>query len=239
MRIALFSDVHSNLAALEAVLADARANGAQQFICAGDVVGFGPEPKGCIGLVRGMCQVVVSGNADRALGASEDPRCAPELAGLARVAEEHARTQLGPGDISWLRGLGHEAGLYLSGRELYIVHGSPWDPLFTGIRPDADPDKLRMGFMTIDADFVVLGHTHVQMVLRDVLERAVIINPGTVGFPLDGDPRAAYSLLDTDDGSVYPRRLPYEVDRTVDAVDAYPQGERELITHILRKGSRP
>ena len=88
MRIALISDVHSNLAALEAVLADARANGAQQYICAGDVVGFGPEPKACVDMVRGMCQVVVSGNADRALGAGEDPRVSPDLAGLARVAEE-------------------------------------------------------------------------------------------------------------------------------------------------------
>ena len=239
MRIALISDVHSNLAALEAVLADARANGAQQYICAGDVVGFGPEPKACVDLVRGMCQVVVSGNADRALGAGEDPRVSPDLAGLARVAEELGRAQLEPGDVSWLRGLGHEAGLYLSGRELYIVHGSPWDPLFTGVRPDADPDKLRMGFMTIDADFIVLGHTHRQMVLRDVLERSVLINPGTVGFPLDGDPRAAYSLLDTEDGSVHPRRLPYEVDRTVGALAAFPQRERELATHVLSHGRKP
>jgi predicted phosphodiesterase len=239
LRIALISDIHANLPALEAVIADARASEAQQYICAGDVVGFGPHPKECIDLVMAMCQVVVSGNHDRALGAGEDCRCTPRLAGLARVAEDHARSLLGPEDISWLRGLGHETGLYLSGRELFIVHGSPSDPLYNGINADTDPARLSMEFMTIDSDFIILGHTHRQMVIRGAVEGATLINPGTVGFPLDGDPRAAYSLLDTEEGTVYPRRVPYDPEPTVADMGFCPPADLEIVSHILRNGSLP
>jgi len=236
VRIALISDVHANLPALEAVIADARAGGAQQYMCAGDVVGFGPHAKGCVDLVRGMCQVVVSGNHDRALGAGEDCRSAPALEGAAQAAEANARQQLEPADIAWLRGLGHEAGLYLSGRELYIVHGSPTDPLYRGIKADEDPDLLRMAFMTIDSDFVILGHTHRPMVLRDILKGATMINPGSVGLPLDGDPRASYALLDTEDGNVHPRRIPYDAGATIADLGFMSPADRELVSQALRTG---
>jgi predicted phosphodiesterase len=230
------SDIHANMPALEAVLADARAAQAQQFICAGDVVGFGPHAKACVDAVRGLFQVVVAGNHDRALGAAEDPRPTPRLADLARATEEHARSQLPPLDLAWLRGLGHEAGLYLSGRELYVVHGSPSDPLYRGILPDDDPQRVRTAFMTIDCDYVVLGHTHVPMLLRGVVENATVINPGSVGLPLDGDPRASYALLDIDDGKVHPRRVPYDVEATVADTDHLRPGERDLYAHLLRHG---
>ncbi len=237
MRLALISDIHSNMPALEAVLADARAAETHQFICAGDVVGFGPHAKACVDAVRGLFQVVVAGNNDRALGASEDPRSGPSLADLARAAEEHARPQLQPMDLAWLRGLGHETGLYLSGKEVYVVHGSPTDPLFQGILPDDDPQRIRMAFMTIDCDFVVLGHTHIPMVLKGVVEDATVINPGSVGLPLDGDPRASYALLDTEEGLVYPRRIPYDVEATVADSGHLPKRELDLYAHILRHGN--
>ena len=237
MRLALMSDIHSNMPALEAVLADARAAEAQQFICAGDVVGFGPHAKACVDTVRGLFQVVVAGNNDRALGAGEDPRSAPNLTCLARAAEDHARPQLLPVDLAWLRSLGHETGLYLSGREVYVVHGSPTDPLFQGILPDGDPQRIRMAFMTIDCDYVVLGHTHMPMVLKGVVEDTTVINPGSVGLPLDGDPRASYALLDTEEGVVYPRRVPYNIEITVTDSGHLPKGELDLYAHILRQGS--
>jgi putative phosphoesterase len=239
MRIALIADVHANLPALEAVVADAKAAYATTFICAGDVVGFGPHPKECVDMVRGLCQVTTSGNHDRALGWSEDCRCHPALAGIARAAEAYAREQLYGPDVQWLAGMGHEAGLYIGGKELFIVHGSPGDPLYTGIKSDEDPQRLRMAFSTIDCDFAVLGHTHQQMVLRDVVPGATLINPGTVGFPLDGDPRAAYVLLDLDEGSASARRAQYDPQEVVKDLRYLDSADKAAMETIYRTGSYP
>jgi len=239
MRIALISDIHANLPALEAVVADAKKVHADTFICAGDVIGFGPHPKECVDMVRGLCQVIVSGNHERAIGWNEDPRCAPRLAGLAKVAEGLARKKLFGPDIQWLAGLGHEAGLYLSGKELFIVHGSPWDPLYTGIRPEEDPERIRKGFMHIDCDYAIVGHTHIQMILTDAVEGIVIINPGTVGLPMDADPRASWTLLDLDRGRVEPRRVEYDTARTIKGLQYMKGPDRETLTNIYRFGLMP
>jgi predicted phosphodiesterase len=239
LRIALISDVHANLPALEAVMADARAVRAETYVCAGDVIGFGPHPKECVDTVRGLCQVIVSGNHERAIGWNEDCRCAPQLASLARSAEAHARKKLFGGDVQWLAGLGHEAGVYLSGKELFIVHGSPWDPLFTGIRVEEDPEVIRRGFIHIDCDYAVVGHTHRQMVMSDVVDNVTIINPGSVGLQVDGDPRAGWTLLDLHRGTVHPRRVEYNVDRAVRDLGYLPEAERATLTNIYRSGLLP
>lgn len=238
MRIALLADVHANLPALRAVTEDIRASGARTCVCAGDVVGFGPHPKACVDAVRSMCQVVVAGNHDRAVGAGEDPRCAPELAAAVAASMDLARRQLETADLAWLRGLGHEQSLYLHGQVLFAVHGSPTDPLHRGITADVDPQRLAMEFMTVDADFIVLGHTHRPMVLRDVVESAVLINPGSVGMPLDGDPRASYALLDTEDGTVHLRRLPYDVSSVIEDLGHLARADRDLFASMLAKGAR-
>lgn len=239
MRIALMSDIHANLPALEAVVADARAVHASTYICAGDVIGFGPDPKECVDMARGLCQVIVSGNHERSIGWNDDPQCAPRLASIARTAEAHARKKLFASDIQWLAGLGHEAGLYLSGKELFIVHGAPWNPLYGGIRPEEDPEVVRRGFMHIDCDYAIVGHTHQQMVLSDMVEGMTLINPGTVGLPLDGDPRAAWTLLDLERGTVHPRRVEYDVERTVRSLRYLSGQDRDTLSNIYKYGLLP
>ena len=237
MRIALIADVHSNAPALEAVVADARAAGAEQVFCAGDVVGFGPSASAVVEQVRALCQVVVRGNHDEALAEGADCRCLPALAPLARAAEALARAQLRPADLAWLRTLPLDEGLYLGGMEVYMVHGSPLDPLYGGVAPDADPARLQREFMTVDSDYVILGHTHRQMALPGLLPKATVINPGSVGFPTDGDPRAAYTLLDTKTGDIQPRRVGYDVRRAVADASALPTRERALYSQVLTRGS--
>jgi putative phosphoesterase len=239
MRIALISDVHANMPALEAVLGDARAAGAQQFLCAGDVIGFGPHAKAVVDAVRSLCQLVVMGNHDNALARGIDSRCDPSLAGLAAAAEANARTELEGSDFAWLRSLGQEDSLYLEGHQLYVTHGAPSDPLFKGVKPDADPDYLSLEFSTVYSDYIVLGHTHLPMVLQGVVEGATVINPGSVGFPMDGDPKASYCLMDTENGAVHPRRIPYEIERTLADLSSFPDTEASLAAAILKNGRRP
>ncbi len=236
MRLALLSDVHSNLVALEAVVADARTAGATHFLCAGDIVGFGPSPKEAVDAVRSLCQVVVQGNHDHALAERADSRCAPHLAPLARAAEAAAASRLAPADVEWLRRLPHEESLYLSGSQVYVVHGSPSDPLFGSVPVAPEVQRLRMEFMSVDADFVVVGHTHRPMVLRGALDGATIVNPGSVGLPADGDPRASYALLDLASGAIHPRRVPYEVAAAAAAASqALPPKERTVYEGLLRR----
>ena len=237
--IALMADVHSNAPALEAVVADARAAGASHFVCAGDITGFGPSAQHCVDTVRAICQVVVRGNHDNALSEDTDSRCLPALGPLARASEASARAQLGTLEAAWLRRLPLEESLYLSGRQLYAVHGSPLDPLFGSVAPSPKVEQVRREFMAVDADFIVLGHTHRQLVLPSVLEAGVLVNPGSVGFPTDGDPRAAYALLDFNSGSVHTRRVDYDVDRAVADARALDAKERALYERVLRKGALP
>ncbi len=239
MLIALLADVHSNLPALEAVVADARAAGATHFVCAGDVTGFGPSARSCVDTVRAICQVVVRGNHDNALSEGVDCGCHPSLAHLARAAEKVARAQLGQLEAAWLRRLPLEESLYLSGRQIYAVHGSPIDPLQGSVPPSPQVERVRREFMAVDADFIVLGHTHRQMVLPAVLDAGVLVNPGSVGFPTDGDPRAAYALLDFGSGSVHTRRVVYDVDRAVADARSLDAKERALYEKVLRTGSLP
>jgi len=237
--IALMADVHSNAPALEAVVSDARAAGATHFVCAGDITGFGPSAQACVDTVRAICQVVVRGNHDNALSEGVDCGCHPALSHLARAAEKVARSQLGTLEAAWLRRLPLEESLYLSGRQLYAVHGSPMDPLHGCVAPSPKVEQVRREFMAVDADFVVLGHTHRQLVLPSVLETGVLVNPGSVGFPTDGDPRAAYALLDFASGSVHARHVDYDVDRAVADARSLDARERALYERVLRKGALP
>jgi diadenosine tetraphosphatase ApaH/serine/threonine PP2A family protein phosphatase len=121
---------------------------------------------------------------------------------------------------------------------MYVVHGSASDPLFGSVPEAPDVPRLRLEFMSVDTDFVVVGHTHSPMVLRGALDGAIIVNPGSVGLPMDGDPRASYALLDLSSGAVHPRRVAYDVGAAVAAARAVlPRKEASLYEGLLTKAA--
>jgi diadenosine tetraphosphatase ApaH/serine/threonine PP2A family protein phosphatase len=200
--LAILSDIHGNLPALEAVVADARAQGATRFISLGDVVGYYAQPGACIEVLRGLGASNILGNHDSYITLDEDcPR--------SKVVSEIIRYQKGilaPAHVDWLRAsvpLHREDGCL-------FVHGGPEDPrdqyLYT-ISARRIPDGVRLLFS---------GHTHVQ-IHADFGDRAYC-NPGSVGQPRDGDCRAAYALLDG--ATVTLRRVAYDIDRTAAAMKA-------------------
>ena len=202
MRVGVISDIHGNRVALDAVLEDMPA--VDHLVCAGDVVGYNPWHADCVDVMRERDVPTVMGNHDRAVARGTTFR----FNEMAAAGVEHARDQLSGEQLDWLGGLPDER-LLLDDR-VKVVHGHPDDPdRYTY------PEEFSASMLG-DEDVLVLGHTHVQG--HETFDDGVVMNPGSVGQPRDGDPRAAYALLDLDDLSVEERRVEYDIDAVVSAV---------------------
>ncbi|WP_372910461.1 metallophosphoesterase [Salinigranum sp.] len=203
MRLGLISDVHGNRVALDAVLDDMPA--VDHLLCAGDVVGYNPWPAECVAAVRDRDVPTVMGNHDRAV-ASSTPFA---FNSMAQAGVEYAREHLDDDALAWLASLPDERTLFDD--RVKVVHGHPGDPDRYTYPADFAPGMLG------GEDLLVLGHTHVQH--HAVFEEGVLVNPGSVGQPRDGDPDAAYAVVDLDDRTVEEHRVTYDVDRVVAAIE--------------------
>jgi putative phosphoesterase len=195
MRVGIISDVHANRVALEAVLED--MPDVDELVCAGDIVGYNPHPTACVAAVRDRGVPTVMGNHDRMVVTGRNFRGNH----MARAGVEHARTELDDDAIEWLSGLPDERILFE--RRLKVVHGHPDDPDRYTYPAEFSPGMLG------DEDVLVMGHTHVQHAAQ--YGEGIVLNPGSVGQPRDGDARAAYAVLDLDALAVEERRVAYDV----------------------------
>jgi putative phosphoesterase len=198
MKIGLLSDVHANKPALEAVLADMPEVGA--YIHAGDVVGYGPYPSDVIGLFQEHDIVSIQGNHDRGvLGEfNEDTHEIP------RTAARWTAERLDEGELAYLETLPVERDLFEG--SVHVAHGAPDAPDTYTYPEDFVPDLLS------EESVLVLGHTHVQAKAK--FNDGIVVNPGSVGLPRDGDWRAAYAVLDLDAASVELHRVEYPKEKT-------------------------
>jgi diadenosine tetraphosphatase ApaH/serine/threonine PP2A family protein phosphatase len=223
MRYLIISDIHSNLAAFEAVLAD--AGSFDKVWCLGDVVGYGPDPNECVERLRDYPHVCVVGNHDwAALGNMDTEDFNPD----AKRACLWTRQQLSPSNLEYLETL--PKSLVEDG--FTLVHGSPRHPIWEYV---LYPSIAEANFEHFDTNFCFVGHTHVPIIYRhnpenpnqacDVMipslddplvlaEDRLIINPGSVGQPRDGDPRASYAILDAGELTLEYRRIPYPIEST-------------------------
>src|SRR6185503_19636162 len=216
MRFAIFSDIHSNLEALEAVMADARKRRCAAFVCLGDVVGYNANPGECIQLVRQLDCPVVKGNHDEQATFTESSERFNELA---ERAIEWTRERLTEQDREWLRSL----PLQRQVRDFTIVHATldtpaQWGYVFNNLDAAAS-------FTYQHTTVCFFGHTHVPMafirddgVKRIKIEQLKIepgkkyfLNVGSVGQPRDGNWRAAYCIYDIDENIVEQRRVKYDL----------------------------
>ncbi len=228
MRVALLSDVHANLPALEAVLRHAEAQQAlDQVWSLGDLVGYGPHPNECLALLRRYPFVSVAGNHDLAATGDLDttefnPDAAAAVAWTARRLTEDERVFL------------HGLPLVRFEDEFTLVHGSLRHPVWEYI---LRPETAQAHLARQQTRYSLVGHTHVPMLAVEpaphqppvlhwpedgetvaLAEQRLIINPGGVGQPRDGDPRAAYAVLDLAARTVTFHRVPYEIARTQQAM---------------------
>src|SRR5215831_17969016 len=221
MRVAVVSDIHSNLHALEAVLAAIDAEAPDELWCLGDLVGYGPRPNECCAAIAERADICLVGNHDLAVRGSID---FAEFHGDAGFAARWTREVLEPEWQALLDRLEPEGAAH--GVALY--HGSARDPVWEYVLSD---EAALATLELTDSPLVLVGHSHVPLQVvqsgDDVagglapagteleLEGArALLNPGSVGQPRDGDPRAAYLLLDLEARRATYRRVEYEVKQT-------------------------
>jgi predicted phosphodiesterase len=227
MRVALLSDVHGNLTALEAVIADIDRRAPDIVAHGGDLVLMGPEPAQVVDRVRELGWPGVVGNTDELLWRPEEherqQQRAPKLSALLGLLfDQYApatRELLGDDRLAWLRDLPAEERL----EDLLILHAAP-DDLWRAPMPDATDAELSGVYGGRGATEVVYGHIHRPYVRA--LGPLTVTNCGSVGLPWDGDPRASYLLID--DGRARVMRVEYDVEREAAALErsGYPDAYR-------------
>lgn len=219
MKIAILGDIHSNLAAFEAVLADLKKrDGFDKIWCLGDVVGYGPDPHECVELLRQHDHLCVAGNHDWAAAGRLDTL---DFNPVAARACHWTAEQLTSEDIEYLQ----ELPLDLCQDNFTLVHGSPREPIWEYL---LSAEVARENLSYFQTNFCMVGHSHVPLVFESdggkVMTRRfpdgaslklgknrLIINPGGVGQPRDGDPRASYTLYDVEAMTVYHYRVEYDI----------------------------
>ncbi|MFQ3318788.1 MAG: putative phosphoesterase [Natronomonas sp.] len=210
MLIGVISDIHANRVALDAVLSD--MPDIDEVVCAGDVVGYNPWPADCVDAMRERDVPTIMGNHDRAVVTGTG------FGGnsMADAGVQYALQVLDDDRTEWLAGLPEERHRF-DGR-LKLVHGHPDDPnRYT--YPALFSEEL-----LDDEDVLVMGHTHVQA--HEIYDDGIVMNPGSVGQPRDGDPKAAYSVVDLEAMTVEEHRVEYDVGEVIDAIEAagLPEG---------------
>ena len=204
MRIVIFSDVHGNAVALEAVLADIRREAAPDALfVAGDLVLLGPRPAEALALLRSLDGArFVMGNTDKYLLDESDD--AAEIA--------FARARLSSDDVAFIGGLPFEQRLEVApGHELLVVHANPRD-LEEPIKPGSAAALIRPLLAGVTAEVIAFGHYHVPFVRK--LDQWTLVDVASVGMPRDGDQRAVYAVLSWDRGGwqIEHRRVPFDIE---------------------------
>lgn len=237
MKMAVISDIHGNLYALEAVLKDIEARGIKAVYCAGDLVGYGPRPNEVIDLIRNKGIPAVMGNYDDAIGNARI------VCGCDYKDEESLR--IGEGSIAWtrdnttdankhwLRELPAEIRLSEPGLETLLVHGSP-RAINEYLHEDTPEEYLNELLAGSGADVLICGHTHLPYAIR--VKAGFVINAGSAGKPKHGNPNVTYAVVDCRGGllQVDIVEVRYDFERTAREIES--SGLPAELAEIIRTG---
>jgi diadenosine tetraphosphatase ApaH/serine/threonine PP2A family protein phosphatase len=228
MRVAILTDIHSNLPALEAVLAAIEESGLERRWCLGDVVGYGAQPDQCAKLVSERCELSLVGNHDLAVTGEISTDV---FSASAAAAVEWTRSNAEDATIEFLQSLRPDN----TDQDVGLYHASPRDPVWEYVLA---VDQARECMAAQSARVSLIGHSHVALWFSDgsgppggdgggqaeggkeidVSSDRWLLNPGSVGQPRDGDPRAAWLELDTDEWKATYHRVEYDIDRAAEAI---------------------
>ncbi len=229
MRVAVLSDVHSNLPALEAVLGAIEAAGVEETWCLGDVVGYGAQPDACAALIRDRCDVCLVGNHDLAvLGAIS----VSSFSDAAAAAVAWTRENVAEETLEFLRDLEPQG----SRQGVGLFHASPRDPIWEYV---LSFDQAEAGLDAQEERVGLIGHSHISLfftrpdgsepgethgaqagegAMLNLADGGWLVNPGSVGQPRDGDPRAAWLELDTEEWTARFHRAGYDIAVAAEAI---------------------
>jgi putative phosphoesterase len=234
MRIAVVSDIHANLTALDAVIADLQTVGVDLVVHGGDLMFGGTRPAEVIDRIRNLNWPGVFGNTDEVIW--NPGLVAEKIAGdrLQRMREAlltypipHTLAAIGDERLAWLRSL----PLRWSAHNLTVVHAGP-DDAWQSVLASATDEELTRAFGRLATARLVYGHIHVPYVRR--LTDLTVINAGAVSLSFDDDPRASYAILDGDQVEI--RRVAYDIDQEIDLLMRSADPLRESTAAVLRTG---
>ncbi|AFC28784.1 hypothetical protein PM3016_1878 [Paenibacillus mucilaginosus 3016] len=244
-RIAVISDIHGNLPALEAAAEDIRSRGIRRIFCLGDLVGKGPQPAEAVDRIRELCERVVQGNWDHGIGT-------PQV----KEAGVWQQERLGSEQLRYLGSLPFSADLLLSGRRIRLVHASA-ESVYTRVyRKSEKKEKLAMfenteatgGFLGGEEAPDVVGYGDIHVPYLQTLKSGrrkglLLFNTGAVGAPYDGLPQASYVILEGIEGSEAPGpfsvqmvRVPYDIERVVAIAERVKLPQLERFQYEMRTG---
>ncbi|MFZ3060428.1 MAG: YfcE family phosphodiesterase [Candidatus Methanoperedens sp.] len=205
MLVGLIADVHSNAVALKAVLSALEDYGVERILHAGDIVGYNPYPDETIELFKMNNIISIPGNHDRALITGDTSGFNP----YAKAALEWTREVVLPDTYGYIKGLKNIESITVDEKRIVLVHGSPYD-----IDEYVYPGNVSPGLLSAaNADILVMGHTHIQF--KKEYPEGIIVNPGSVGQPRDGNPDSAFAVLDTESGKIELKRISYDIEKVI------------------------
>jgi putative phosphoesterase len=234
MRIAVVSDIHGNLAAFDAVLADIRHASPDLVLHGGDLADSGSSPVEIIDRIRGLGWQGVMGNTDEMLVRPESledfarqSSAPPALWSAIREIASATRSKLGEERLAWLR----ELPMTLTRPGFAIVHASPED-CWRAPAAEATDAELEILYGSLGQPVVVFGHTHRPFIRSIAGHPKLLINTGSVGLSYDGDPRASYLLLDDSTATI--RRVEYDIEKELKALSRCGLPGAEWTAKMLR-----
>lgn len=223
MLIAFISDVHANLPALEAVMDDMASCGVRTVYCAGDILGYYTSPDETIELLKRRNVTCIAGNHDRAVLVG-----AKGMNSIAAAAIEWTRGHMSPASFEFIKQIPNSLHRPIEGVMTAVHHGSPRHMSEYIFEEHVSGDLLEVA----GARLLVLGHTHLPYLTT--FANGMVVNPGSVGQPRDGDPRASYAILDSTEWSFEIVRVEYDIDRVMRAVTE--NGLPDMLAQRLPRG---
>lgn len=216
MRIAVLSDIHANLQALQAVVRDCETQQIDEFWLLGDYVDYGADNTAVLSLLAALpVSYAVAGNHDACLFLPEVP-ASQTPHGYASYLHTKKIAESNPGLFQWLRGIAATPQIKLSEPGIMLVHGTPDNPYWGKFTPESSARTLFTAMEQDNIDVMFMGHSHIRFLLTQ--GGRMIINPGSVGQPRNGCPYAQYAIWE--DGTVMFRQIPYAVDEAAAAIRA-------------------
>jgi putative phosphoesterase len=208
MKVAIIADIHSNLPALESVVREIERAGVSMTVCAGDIVGYGANPNECVNATMRLAAHAVRGNHEVSALSNDTSGMNP----YAAAASRWTSASLGEVSRRYLARLGIGERFDILDVKAAMYHGSV-DSYVEYVYEDR-VDETLLG--EASADMVILGHTHVPFVKH--FSKGLVVNPGSVGQPRDGDPRASFAIFDSETRSCSVSRIDYDIDAAADAI---------------------
>jgi protein phosphatase len=233
MRLLILTDIHGNIDAL-----DALDESYDRILFLGDLVDYGAAPEEVVRWMSKRAPVAVSGNHDLAMATGCDCRSSPLSYALSVATREHFRPRMSEESLLYLSSLPARSSFDAGGAPFHLVHATPRDPHFEYLAGDAPEStwQAAAGGLMRDGGWLLVGHSHRPFLRR--IGSLAIVNPGSLGMPVDGDTRGCYAVWE--DGQVELRRVRYDVERAVARVgeSGLPEEIASRMSLVLRNASR-